>query len=266
MSSIMNMDGIKKKILSYTSLGSNCIYVNEKGETVVIVTVDGIIAAGKTTFCRKLVDNFNNNGIEAVLVEEPMSLWEEHGYPSKFYADMKGQSYIFQTFACATRLKVLKETIKSNPTARVIVMDRSLYADSLFVETLFKGGFMTEAERKMYYVWWDQWRDTMKLHGLIEVPLFLKTTAHEAFSRKVKRGRECETGVTFDYLQTLYELHCDVLPDRIGQPLIEVDGNVNFLNDCVMSKIYVDIVSPEKGYFPEDFFGVCDSTRQVIVA
>ena len=101
-----------------------------------IISIEGNIGSGKSTLLGNLKKALANTpGV--VFLKEPVDDWEsirdKEGKTmlQKFYADQEKYSFSFQMMAYVSRLALLRETIKENPTA-VIISERSLYVSSKF--------------------------------------------------------------------------------------------------------------------------------------
>jgi deoxyadenosine/deoxycytidine kinase len=209
----------------------------ENKEGIIIVFIDGIICAGKTTAGKQIVEDLNAMGISAVFVEEPLKEWKKLNYPEKFYANMKKYAYNFQKITSSTRLQSLKKAIDENPKAKIFVVDRSLYADSIFAKTLRNGGFVTEEDYAEYKVWRDDWKVPLGAYNIqAVVPVFLNTSPTVAMERKANRADSYENGVSIEYQQMLYDLHVNYLPKRIGMTPFVIEGDVNFKSDPIVRK------------------------------
>ena len=106
-----------------------------------IISIEGNIGSGKSTFLSYLRNNCSSN---IIFVKEPIDYWEQikdretnETMLQKFYKDQKLYSFSFQMMAFISRFSILRETIKQNPSA-IIITERCLYTDKyVFAKMLF---------------------------------------------------------------------------------------------------------------------------------
>jgi deoxyadenosine kinase len=82
------------------------------------------------------------------------------------------------------------------------IQDRTLYEDSIFAKVLYEDGNMEEREYKTYLNLFKSMSNFMKKNTLI---IHLDCKPEESLERIKKRARGCETGITLEYLQKLYD-------------------------------------------------------------
>ena len=119
----------------------------------VIVSVEGNIGSGKSTFVENLRKRYSGKslinevyGVEMnfVFVQEPVDSWmqikDKDGKDmlSKFYEDQNKYSFAFQMMAYISRLSLLKKTYKENATNTIIITERSVHTDRhVFAKMLY---------------------------------------------------------------------------------------------------------------------------------
>ena len=90
-----------------------------------IITVEGLIGAGKTTLCQTLRERLGGTkvaGRPIVFVAEPVDVWstfvDADGTPmlTLFYADPTKWAFSFQMMAYISRLAALKQAREENPS------------------------------------------------------------------------------------------------------------------------------------------------------
>ena len=76
-----------------------------KSKTPIVVVVDGVIGAGKSTLIREcLIPYFIESGRTVTEVKEPVERWKKNGRLEQFYKDPKRRAYQFQTTAFHDRV------------------------------------------------------------------------------------------------------------------------------------------------------------------
>jgi len=216
------------------------------------VSIEGNIAAGKSTFLEILAEEMN---ILAVL--EPVSKWQEIKSSSSglnlldiFYKDPKRYSYLFQTFAFLSRMqsqlhpyeilekdtnnkKMFLTNTKTEKAETVIVFERSVLSDRYcFAKNCFETGIMSEVEHKVYetfHTFLVEEFKMLRLNGII----YLRTNPETCVERLKKRNRSEEKDVDKDYLETLHKKHEEWLLEEKTMPVLILDCNDEFEKDPV---------------------------------
>ncbi len=193
---------------------------------MVLISVEGLIGAGKSLFLTKLKEHKN------VVSFEPVNDWI---VPSKngpknilteFYKNPRKYACMFQTFVLRTRVEQAKNVTHG-------FVERCIHSDKLFAAVQEIEGNMDENEMPVYeYQFKQAIKDTPPIHGHI----YLKTSVSTCIERIEKRGRKGES-VSRDYLEMLEHQHDKWLNKDEANVLI-IDGEVD-LND---KDIFADIL------------------------
>ena len=103
-----------------------------------IISIEGNIGAGKSTFVQLLLSYISN----CIIVDEPVEIWKKlqdldgSNILEKFYKDIPRWAYSFQNLACITRMMKIEDTIRQSD-AEFIFLDRSLGTDKNVFEKIF---------------------------------------------------------------------------------------------------------------------------------
>jgi deoxyadenosine kinase len=153
------------------------------------ISFSGLIGAGKSTIAENI-----SRFAELKLYKEPV---ESNPYLSLFYADKAKHSFQLQIYLLKERFRQQQQIIWSEEGG---VQDRSIYEDLVFARMLTKAGFMSELDLATYTdLFWVMAR-FMKTPSTL---VFLEISPELALARIRERGRECEAGITLEYLQQL---------------------------------------------------------------
>jgi deoxyadenosine/deoxycytidine kinase len=185
----------------------------------IVISVDGIIGAGKTNLCEllenklpsvlpELDEQFQNPNI--CVVYEPVEIWKSTGALGRFYGDVRGRAYEFQSFVYATRVQsvcntITEHTAKTGRPADIYILERSVFSDEyLFVDMLHKEGTFDDIQLTMYRTWCRMWDKLLPWHpsGFI----YLAPTIDATMSRIAIRARAGET-VSKTYQEALLSQH-----------------------------------------------------------
>lgn len=198
----------------------------------IIITIEGPIGVGKSTFSQILSKNWE----DCEIVPEPVDLWKDlknsdgKNMLDTFYTDIKRYAYTFQNVACITRMMKMEETFKTS-SKKYIFLDRSLATDkNVFEKMLYDSGMINELEHQSYNLWcdfyWKYVRDNTKTKP---IHIYLKCDAQICKERIKKRGREEEAGISLEYLQDLNKYHDNWLIDGSDKEnTIVIDCNEDF--------------------------------------
>ena len=177
------------------SIQNNNILLSEDN----FIGISGIIGAGKTTLATELGKLMN-----LPVYYEP-AVGNE--YLSDFYRDMKRYSFSFQIYLLNERFRQHQQVLWNGTGG---IQDRTLYEDSIFAKVLYEQGNMEEREYKTYLNLFRNMSNFMKKNTLI---VHLDVKPEEALERIKMRARGCETGISLDYLNKLYEAYEEFLGD-----------------------------------------------------
>ena len=198
----------------------------------IIISIEGNIGVGKTTFMDILKRNFN----ESEIVYEPLKIWENlidtdgDNILNKFYKDQNRWAYSFQNLACITRMTMIEDTIQ-NTSAKYIFLDRSLGTDKhVFEKMLYNSGKISEIEHNMYNMWCDFYYKYIRPE-FNNIIIYLRCSTETAINRIKKRGRVEEKDISYDYINELHKYHEEWLIDDITNNIIVIDCDKDFEND-----------------------------------
>ena len=177
------------------------------------VSIAGLIGAGKTTLARQLSEKMN-----CELYLEPV---EGNPYLEDFYLDMKKHVFPMQIHLLHARF-MQQEYIQGEQ--QDAVQDRTIYEDLAFAEIAHQSGILPERE---YATYTQLAKDLFWRLQPPTVVVYLEVTPETAMDRISKRARECERGITLDYINNLNSAYQKVFKrmDKMNIPVVKVDWN-----------------------------------------
>jgi thymidylate kinase len=206
--------------------------------TYTIVSIEGNIGSGKSTLLANLRLYYENNS-NVVFLKEPVDEWEkikdENGETilKKFYADQEKYSFPFQMMAYVSRLKVLRDTLKTIKNDSVdkniiIITERSLYTDKMvFAKMLYDSKKIEHVNYQIYLNWFDTFSDEFPVNKVV----YVKTSPEKCYERIVKRSRTGEENIPLAYLSSCSNYHDNMLDKENKECVcldqLILDGNVD---------------------------------------
>ena len=200
----------------------------------VIISIDGNIGSGKTTFVKELSQKLKeNNGLKYIYLQEPVDEWEKvtdnnnMSLLKKFYQDVKSYAFSFQMMAFISRISLIRRTLETHPENHVIICERSVYTDkNVFAKMLYDQGFIEAVTYKIYNMWFDELIRGIRFHRVI----YINTGPSSCLKRIQTRNRTGEESISEEYLQTLNDYHLGWLSTESN--VLEIDGELP-INECV---------------------------------
>lgn len=189
--------------------------------TPIIISIDGNIGAGKSTFLNTL----RNEHPEWHFIDEPVDSWlhfkNEKGESllEVFYKDRKRWSYTFQNCAFMTRVRAITKAIKDwkddcvlHPELakqNIFVTERCIETDfNVFAKMLHDDGSLDKMEWDLYRQWYRLL--SMNSEGcIVNGIVYVQCSPEKCRERIGIRSREGEDGISIDYLYQLHKYHED---------------------------------------------------------
>lgn len=184
------------------------------------ICVLGIIGSGKTTLSKALQHVIIEDTGHCYGLYEPV---DDNPLLPLFYKDPKRYAFAMQVNMLNRRLEQQKIAQDMAKAGICSVQDSSLFGDSCFVEMLKKDGIMTKEEVDVYSELFVNMTDNVMYPTMV---VYLDCEPEVAKKRIEKRGRECETGVSIEYLTALKE-ELDKLIDEFSQYSFTFTVNAN---------------------------------------
>lgn len=208
-------------------------------KTPIIISIEGNIGSGKSTILDALETYMTSSGLwhnrRVKFIKEPVDIWEKirdsqtgENILQKFYADQPRYAFPFQVMAYASRLSLLRKTIRENPECDVIVCERSLEADKhIFAKMLYDDGKIDDINYQIYNHFYAEYAIEFGLCGIV----YINSSAEVSCNRIAKRSRDGESGIPLEYLQKCKSYHDDWLT-KTETPVLTIDTNCDVSYDA----------------------------------
>lgn len=178
------------------------------------IALEGNIGVGKTTLISRLADYMGWRHLDERVEQDP-KFQELLG---RYYKD-NSVSYELQTWLTGRRFN---DIMGLNPRDRVLV-ERSIFGDIVFTHVNWQQGNISDAGYEQYSEYAAKCIDQMELPKII---IYLDAPPNICYTRTMNRNRECEEGITRDYLFQLDESYKKVLfplAEEEGIPIVQID-------------------------------------------
>eukprot|EP00702_Spironucleus_salmonicida_P006628 EST47919.1 Deoxyguanosine kinase [Spironucleus salmonicida] len=111
-----------------------------------LLILEGGIAAGKTSLLHNLANEYNLYALEEPVTDNP--------YLAKFYEDPKKWSFEFQMWFLEQRIQHYKHAcqIAIEQPNNIVILDRSVFSDSVFARLAFQDGFISQNQFDQYLI------------------------------------------------------------------------------------------------------------------
>ena len=214
-----------------------------KKKEKIIISIEGNIGAGKTTFLDKLKEKIS----DSVFIKEPVDIWlslkdnNEVNILEKFYKNPKRWCYTFQNLAFITRLnRILDEYYNSDK--KFIFSDRITNSDREIFATMSKQDkLMNNIEWEIYNFWYNNTFINKLLNKKIYY-IYLKSNPNVCLERINKRSRSEEVSIKIEYLNKLHNLHEKWLNKKADNILI-LDNDDDYLKNENILKLKINKVN-----------------------
>jgi deoxyadenosine/deoxycytidine kinase len=179
-----------------------------------VITIEGLIGAGKSTIGRSLVKYLKGLGLKAKFYSEFM----HQPLLAQYIQDMGKYGYSFQVIMVRERLRIYQKASDDAKTGVIAIVDRCILGDLAFAKMLYDREIITPDEWKIYL-------SLIRREKIIEpsLTIYLNCSAEESFRRMVERSNNAEVkGYTLDYFKKLEKSYNQIITG-INPPLKRVD-------------------------------------------
>ena len=195
----------------------------------IIISIEGNIGSGKSTILEKLQDFMKDNN-RIVFLKEPVDIWETikdtntgENILQKFYNNQNKYAFPFQVMAYASRLSMIRNTIKNSTDIDIIICERSLAADKhIFAKMLYDDCKIDDISYQIYNKFYNMFEDEFKLDGIV----YIDADAEICSERINKRSRAGESSISLEYLQKCKSYHHEWLTNT-NTNVLNINANVN---------------------------------------
>ncbi|HOL74639.1 MAG TPA: deoxynucleoside kinase [Bacteroidales bacterium] len=197
------------------------------------IAIAGNIGSGKTTLTELLSKHF-----KLVALYEDV---DTNPYLENFYNDMKRWSFNLQIYFLNSRFSQVVNIQKQQLN---VIQDRTIYEDAhIFALNLYEMGLMDEIDFKTYRDLFDLMTSFLRPPDLL---IYLQADVSTLVKQIQIRGREYETSIRIDYLQSLNEKYENWINNyNLGKKLIINVDNKDFLHNPEDLGVVINLINAE---------------------
>ena len=171
-----------------------------------IISVEGNIGSGKSTFVKTLKERFADR-TDVCFLQEPVQEWltiqdESGNILEHYYRDQRQYAFQFQMMAYISRLSILKRALE-NPQYKYIITERCLFTDkNVFCKMLHDDGMIDSIGYQIYNKWFTEFQEMSVPYHYV----YLRTDPEISKARVDSRAR-VEENIPIDYLKKCHQYH-----------------------------------------------------------
>jgi len=197
---------------------------------VVIVSIQGNIGSGKSTFVEKMKLHHLTDK-KVCFLQEPVDQWNDIRDSSgktmieKYYKNQNKYAFSFQMMAYISRLSILEDALDKDYD--YIITERSLLTDcNVFAKMLYDDDKIEDVEYQIYKKWFSHFIKKFP----IEKQVYIKTTPKISHQRVLKRSRKGEE-IELSYLVKCNNYHDTWLNSLSKKECLTLNGNIDTTNN-----------------------------------
>ncbi len=205
-------------------LKKTCLHKDHR--IVPIISIEGNIAAGKSTLIEMIVrnpDSIMPKNIRTITIPEPVESYQRFKYQN-VSEEFNPLTLMYQSpsknavIAQIHFISVINESVEhslnqiltrgSDSSAFLLVTERSLYSPKMFIQTQKEAGNINDFTRdRLFYETKICAERTIKSKAKYIGTFYIKTPVDCCFERIKSRHRQGESLISKSYLNTLHKLH-----------------------------------------------------------
>lgn len=183
-----------------------------------MIVIEGNIGSGKTTLGKILAEEMRIPLYEELTSDFTGELLQ------KFYKDKKKWSFELQVHFLAERFAMM---YSAQNLYTLSIMDRSLYGDSLFAETLCEDGDMSDEQHEIYLNLLDKMLVSAEKPTLL---VYLRSSTDKLMERISERSRGNEDLIERSYIDKLNQKYNTWVKWYTESPVLDIDKDNLDLN------------------------------------
>ena len=158
-----------------------------------------------------------------------MKQWQNVGGTNllnSFYSSPERWGFSFELYSMLTKIEALLNI--ANTDKQIIIVERSILSDRVFIDLSYELGKMNDMEYAMINNIYTFFYENLypKLEGII----YLDTPVDICLKRIIQRKRAEENGIEINYLEALKE-KMELICNNFKNNVIRIDSSQNFIKN-----------------------------------
>ena len=179
-----------------------------------LINIEGNIGSGKTTLSHIIEEEYNAIFYQELADNETNDLLE------KFYENKKKYSFELQVHFLGRRVESLRKALSED---EIVIMDRSIYGDSIFAKTLYNEKNMTSFQYNTYSKLLDE---MLYFYPVPDLMIYLDVRGETLINRIDERSRGNESLISLEYLNNLETLYLSWIDNyNVSKKIIHANSN-----------------------------------------
>ena len=174
----------------------------------IIISIEGNIGSGKTTFINELMNVEKMKTINTIcFLKEPVNLWESIKKNNNetiiecFYKEQEKYAFPFQVMAYVSRIALIKQAIANG--FKYIFTERCIYTDkNVFLKMLHESNKVEKMNNDIYNMLFETFTQEYNIYHI-----YIQTSPEVALQRVMKRNRAGENNISLEYLTMCDNYH-----------------------------------------------------------
>jgi len=212
-------------------MGTKIINLSNYKKVPKFLAVEGPVGVGKTTLTKLLAESFRYE----TFLEQP----SDNPFLADFYKNPSQSALATQLFFLFQRVKQIQDLKQGDIFTPIHVSDFLLDKDKLFAQVT-----LSEHELSLYNQIYDYLSLDLPTPDLV---IYLQAETKTLFERVLRRGREIEKGISFEYLDLLNESYKEFFLHYDRSPVLIV--NSEFLDLAHNQNDYMLLLEKLLEYF-----------------
>jgi NADH dehydrogenase (ubiquinone) 1 alpha subcomplex subunit 10 len=198
-----------------------------------IIAIDGIMGAGKTTFCTDMCRVLKSKNYDCEIMYENI---DDHML-ELYLTDRQRYAFIFQIYMLKRKIVIYDRALKLKLEGKYVIIDRSLLGDAIFEMFYYDQNIIAKLEHGYYL---QLYNDAISKCVIPDITIYLNVTVDESYDRIHNRSRLNEKKIySLEVIKKIKEFHETFIEDNVYILTIQ-----NIHDDKIYNNSDKDYINP----------------------